>query len=131
MGSGSSSSVKPNFKNGKPTMDGNFTPMYGGQVYRISDIKNSRWGFYNDSDNLYFHVAVLFDYDCQITPLGNATAFRIDDPDDGDEDDYGKYLVEVDLAPGATEEFVEGVITGWKMDTLEGRTNKDERTYRL
>ncbi|EPY33370.1 hypothetical protein STCU_00385 [Strigomonas culicis] len=135
MGSGNSSSGTQRtykFRNGKPTMAGNMvTPMFNNMFYRISDTESSKWGFYNDSVDLHVHIAILFDYDSTIVPLGDTTAFRIDDPEDGNEDDYGKYLCEVDVGPGETKEFIQGKITGWKVDTLEARTSSNERTYRL
>lgn len=120
------------FKNGKPKFKGtHIYPMFNSALYRIADNDANRWAFYNDSKDLIVHVAILFDYDSQIVPLGNTTAFRIDDPDEGNEDDYGKYLCEVDVKPGETQLFVEGVVTGWHVDTMEARTNEDEREYRL
>lgn len=133
MGSGSSKSqTPPHFRNGKPTMScTSYVAMFNNALYRISDSENKCWGFYNDSPDLIIHIAVLFDYDSQIVPLGDTTAFRIDDPEEGNEDDYGKYLCEVDIRPGETQLFVEGTITGWRVDTMEARTTEDEREYRL
>ncbi|ORC88960.1 putative calpain-like protein [Trypanosoma theileri] len=129
MGSSSSTS----YRNGKPTFDDatEVHPMFNGLLFRLSDRKNGRWGFYNDSPDYTMHVAVLFDYDSQIVPLGSTNAFRIDDPEAGREDDMGKYLAEVDVPPLATEMFVEGKVTGWSIDTLEARSHQDEQVYRL
>nr|1R75_A Chain A, Leishmania major hypothetical protein [Leishmania major] len=133
MGSRISKEAAPvTFKNGKPTVKGTKTyPMFSNILYRIADTEARRWAFYNDSKELIIHVAVLFDYDSQIVPLGDTTAFRIDDPDEGNEDDFGKYLCEVDVRPLETQMFVEGSVTGWRVDTLEARTAEDERGYRL
>ncbi|KAK7197731.1 hypothetical protein NESM_000725300 [Novymonas esmeraldas] len=133
MGSGKSKEAPPvSYKNGKPTVKGTRTyPMFSNILYRIADTDANRWAFYNDSKELIIHVAVLFDYDSQIVPLGDTTAFRIDDPDEGNEDDFGKYLCEVDVRPLETQMFVEGSVTGWRVDTLEARTAEDEREYRL
>lgn len=120
------------YKNGKPTVQGTEVyPMFNYTVFRIADSDGSRWAFYNDTRDLIVHVAILFDYDSQIEPLGDTTAFRIDDPEEGMEDDFGKYLCEVDVQPGQTQLFVSGNITGWRIDTLESRTSADEREYRL
>ncbi|KAH9601227.1 protein of unknown function DUF1935 [Trypanosoma melophagium] len=127
------SSTSTPYLNGSPTFHDatDVHPMFNGLLYRLSDRRNCRWAFYNDSREYTIHVAVLFDYDSQIVPLGSTTAFRIDDPEAGKEDDMGKYLAEVDVPPLATEMFVEGKVTGWGVDTLEARTSEDEQVYRL
>ncbi|KEG10391.1 putative calpain-like protein [Trypanosoma grayi] len=127
------STPKTEFMNGRPSFNGatRVHPMFNGLLYRLSDRKSNRWAFYNDSRDHTIHVAILFDYDSQIVPLGSTTAYRIDDPDPGCEDDMGKYLAEVDVAPLATEMFVEGRVTGWRVDTLEAKTAEDEQMYRL
>lgn len=133
-GGGSKSKAAPSYsyKNGRPTVKGTAVyPMFNNMLYRIADTDANRWAFYNDSSDLIIHVAILFDYDSQIVPLGDTTAFRIDDPEEGNEDDFGKYLCEIDIRPGQTQLFVEGTITGWRVDTLEARNAEDEREYRL
>lgn len=133
MGSGNSKSTAAGkYVNGKPSVKGDaVTPMFGNYLFRIGDTSMNRWAFYNDSKNLIIHIAILFDYDSQIVPLGDTTAFRIDDPEEGNEDDFGKFLCEVDIRPMETQLFVEGLVTGWRVDTLEARTSEDEREYRL
>ncbi|AIN98033.1 hypothetical protein LPMP_205420 [Leishmania panamensis] len=133
MGSGKSKEAAlVTYKNGRPTVKGTRTySMFSNILYRIADTDANRWAFYNDSKDYIIHVAILFDYDSQIVPLGDTTAFRIDDPDEGNEDDFGKYLCEVDVRPLETQLFVEGSVTGWRVDTLEARTAEDEREYRL
>ncbi|CAJ1008167.1 putative Domain (DUF1935) [Leishmania naiffi] len=133
MGSGNSKEAAlVTYKNGRPTVKGTRTySMFSNILYRIADTDANRWAFYNDSKDYIIHVAILFDYDSQIVPLGDTTAFRIDDPDEGNEDDFGKYLCEVDVRPLETQLFVEGSVTGWRVDTLEARTAEDEREYRL
>ncbi|RNF20126.1 putative calpain-like protein [Trypanosoma conorhini] len=128
-----SSSSKVHYVNGTPTFKEatKVHPMFNGLLFRLCDPSSNRWGFYNDSREYVMHVAILFDYDSQIVPLGSATAYRIDDPEEGREDDMGKYVVEVDIAPLTTEMFVEGRVTGWNIDTLEARTATDEQAFRL
>ncbi|KAF8277161.1 putative calpain-like cysteine peptidase [Trypanosoma cruzi] len=128
-----SSSSKLTYENGKPSF-GEIThvhPMFNGLLFRLSDRKHNRWAFYNDSIEYIIHVSILFDYDSQVVPLGLATAYRVDDPEVGKEDDVGKYVVEVDVAPLATELFVEGRVTGWTVDALEARTAANEQEFRL
>ncbi|KAG8343934.1 putative calpain like protein [Trypanosoma vivax] len=128
-----SSDSKPCYEHGEPTFKGatSVHPMFNGMLYRLSDSKHKRWAFYNDSPKYTIHVAILFDYDSHILPLGTTTAFRIDEPQEGRESDMGKYLAEVDVPPLATELFVEGEVTGWDVDTLEARVSGDEQQYRL
>ncbi|CCW64469.1 unnamed protein product [Phytomonas sp. EM1] len=120
------------FKNGKPTMTGDHIyPMFNGLLYRITDKDLKQWAFYNDSGDLIIHVGILFDYDSQIAPLGNTSAIRIDDPQEGHEDDFGKYLCEIDVYPGETVLFISGIPTGWSVDTLEARDSIGNHQYRL
>ncbi|CBH08944.1 calpain-like protein fragment, putative [Trypanosoma brucei gambiense DAL972] len=121
------------YKNGQPNFKGatEVHSMFNGLLFRLSDTKNKRWAFYNDSPCYTIHVAILFDFDTQILPLGSTTAFRIDEPRPGREGDRGKYLAEVDVPPLSTELFVEGEITQWNVDTLEARTAGSEEQYRL
>nr|CCC89354.1 putative calpain-like protein fragment [Trypanosoma congolense IL3000] len=124
---------KPDYQNGRPNFKGatHVHPMFNGLLFRLSDTKNKRWAFYNDSPRYTIHVAILFDFDSQILPLGSTVAFRIDEPQEGREADRGKYLAEVDVPPLGTELFVEGDITNWDVDTLEARTAGCEEQYRL
>lgn len=87
MGGGSSkgrhtSTPNYNYKHGRPTVNGTHVyPMFNMQLYRIADKIDQRWAFFNDTENVTIHVAILFDYDSNITPLGKTTGFRIDDPE--------------------------------------------------
>lgn len=137
MGSGwstSDSGMVIRFRYGKPQFKGtSIHSMFNGCLYRISDSQANRWAFYNDTPDLIIHIAILFDYDSSVAPLGETVAFRIDDPREGCEDDYGRYLCQLDVPPRATKLFVQGMVTGWRVDTLEARSVEaaDIRQYRL
>ncbi|CCW66392.1 unnamed protein product [Phytomonas sp. Hart1] len=123
---------KYKFKYGRPTMYGHsIYPMFNGLLYRIIDKNLKQWAFYNDTRDLIIHVGILFDYDSQIVPLAATSAVRIDDPQEGHEDDFGKYLCEVDIYPADTVLFISGLPTGWSVDTLEARDSIGNTHFRL
>ncbi|ESL11731.1 hypothetical protein TRSC58_00512 [Trypanosoma rangeli SC58] len=124
---------KAKYKNGTPTFKEatRVYPMFNGLLFRLCDPLKGRWGFYNDSPKYTMHVAILFKHDSQIVPLGSATLHRVTDRENSGGDEMKGHLVEVDIAPLATEMFVKGQVTGWNVSNLEARTSADGRVFRL
>ncbi|KAG5503828.1 hypothetical protein JIQ42_07345 [Leishmania sp. Namibia] len=101
----------PETQHGSPTYKGTyyskcFKTEGNGLLFRIINDHEKKWAFYNDTEEYRMLVHATFGARSHIEALDNATMHQ---------DDDGRYVVEVTVAPQATEMFIQGDVNGFKV----------------
>ncbi|CAD2219313.1 Domain of unknown function (DUF1935), putative [Angomonas deanei] len=100
------------YENGEPTYNGAtvkkcFKENGNGLLFQIINDEEKKWAFYNDTKNYKMIVKVAFGETSKITALGKTT--QEVDPE------TKEIKCELEIAPGATEMFIEGEPNGFKI----------------
>ncbi|KAG8346259.1 putative protein of unknown function (DUF1935) [Trypanosoma vivax] len=101
------------YENGAPSYTGNtvvkcFKDHGNGLLFRIVNDEEKKWAFYNDTNGYKMVVKVAFGKDSSVTALGNTKMEK--------DAVTGEFKCEVEVAPLATEMFVEGTPNGYKIN---------------